>query len=208
MTVVAPLPQGWTIRSASEYRQNQWAGGRTTELWINPLDANVAARDFLWRFSTASVEQAGAFSDFSGYERWLGLRQGQGMRLELAEQWVELTSPHHVLRFSGHAKVMAALRNGPIDDVNLMVRVDLPQLELCELCSPQIPPKGLVLARSTPRQWLIWADSSTLHVKANDVSVELSKGQCLHIEKLDMLQLFADSAAGCVVALLPVQASF
>lgn len=47
----------------SDYITTKWSGGLTTQLGIAPAGAVYADRDFLWRLSSATVEDAE--SDFT-----------------------------------------------------------------------------------------------------------------------------------------------
>ena len=42
----------------SDYITTKWSGGLTTQLGIAPASAVYADRDFLWRLSSATVEDA------------------------------------------------------------------------------------------------------------------------------------------------------
>lgn len=54
------------------YKTSKWAGGTTTELFIWPIGAAYENRDFLWRLSTAKVEQQESdFTKLTDYERVL-----------------------------------------------------------------------------------------------------------------------------------------
>ena len=92
----ASLQQTVIIRQA-DMSISQWAGGSTTQLAIYPPHSTVAAQDFLWRFSSATVEQSGAFTRFPQHQRLLALRQGAGFSLtveaKLASAAPDATTP-------------------------------------------------------------------------------------------------------------------
>ena len=46
----------WEKRSPEDYVCSVWSDGTTTQLLIAPEGAHYAARDFLWRVSSATVE--------------------------------------------------------------------------------------------------------------------------------------------------------
>ena len=77
-----------TLIAPAQQTVTQWAGGETRQLAIAPVGATVAARDFHWRFSTATVLQSGPFTVFDGYSRYLAIRSGAG--LDLADDLVAL----------------------------------------------------------------------------------------------------------------------
>ena len=66
------------ITPAAAMPVSQWAGGETRQLAIFPQSATVAAQDFQWRFSSATVLQDGAFTQFPKHQRLLALRHGAG----------------------------------------------------------------------------------------------------------------------------------
>ena len=54
----------------SDYITTKWSGGLTTQLGIAPASAVYADRDFLWRLSSATVEDAESdFTALPDYER-------------------------------------------------------------------------------------------------------------------------------------------
>ena len=54
----------------SDYITTKWSGGLTTQLGIAPAGAVYADRDFLWRLSSATVEDAESdFTALPDYER-------------------------------------------------------------------------------------------------------------------------------------------
>jgi Uncharacterized protein conserved in bacteria len=60
------------ILTQTDFLISTWSGGTTTQLFISPQGASLAARDFDWRISSALVESdTSDFSLFEGYERIL-----------------------------------------------------------------------------------------------------------------------------------------
>ena len=128
---MAPLPAGLKPDSArlvraSEHLVTSWAGGETRQLAIAPADSSVTARDFDWRFSTATVLQSGPFTFFDGYQRYLAIRTGAGFELTVTNtgapaQQIELKSRQHQVCFAGTASTAATLLDGPVRDINLML---------------------------------------------------------------------------------------
>lgn len=99
-----------------------WANGRGTTLEIATFPAAARAGGvWAWRLSVAAVNEDGPFSALPGVDRALVV--GQGRAMELTVDGV----PHHVERyqaieFSGDADVRCSLPDGPLRDLNLMVR--------------------------------------------------------------------------------------
>ncbi len=74
---------------------------------------------YLWRLSMAPVVESGAFSQFSGYDRYLTLVEGEGLKLK--GQIVHLGE---VFKFSGDEAVSGELIEGKILDLNLIIKRD------------------------------------------------------------------------------------
>ena len=115
------------IIEQSQYQRMPWKNGLGETLEIQRHDDESGLR---FRISQASVVEDGMFSDFSGLHRTLVLLSGEGMTLEHAGTNTDTHNRHiHVLnnvldiaRFSGGDKTHATLKNGKIEDLNIMVR--------------------------------------------------------------------------------------
>lgn len=145
---------------ASEQLVSHWAGGETRQLAIAPAGSSVAARDFHWRFSTATVLQSGPFSAFEGYQRYLAMRSGAGLELAVTapgapQHRMQLCSPQHQAYFAGAASTEATLLDGPVRDINLMLSAGL-QGGLRALRLQANQPAFLQTVASG--WWLIYAD--------------------------------------------------
>jgi environmental stress-induced protein Ves len=112
------------IISPSEYRAEKWRNGRGETLVLH-TEFLPHSTDFAYRVSIAAVDTDGPFSEFSGYDRTLVLLGGNGVTLQHdGKQSDELMSRFSVARFSGDSKTVATLREGPIQDFNLMSHRD------------------------------------------------------------------------------------
>ncbi|NMM47709.1 HutD family protein [Marinigracilibium pacificum] len=61
-----------------EHLTTNWAGGKTTELYIYPEDSHYKTGDFLFRISTASIEiEESVFTQLPEVERTLMVLEGQ-----------------------------------------------------------------------------------------------------------------------------------
>jgi len=95
-------------------------GGVTREIAAWPPGADLAG--FEWRISTATVAAAGPFSNFPGVDRiLLVLAGGLALRIDSAPMQV-LRSGDPPLAFPGDVPVEAELTDGPVTDLNIMVR--------------------------------------------------------------------------------------
>jgi len=127
---------------SSSLQVSPWknGGGRTRQLLIWPPTASLAADDFTWRLSSASVEASAApvpFSQFPGRQRILTVLGSRGMRLRLAGE-ASSRVLHPLLaaddagadqraleRFDGSVAASAELLgNGsaPVEDLGLIFR--------------------------------------------------------------------------------------
>jgi len=173
------------LTPASAQQVTHWAGGETRQLAIAPVGATLAARDFHWRFSTATVLQSGPFSVFSGYRRYLALRSGAGFQLAVTTppgptQQITLTNPRHQACFCGGASAGAQLLDGPVRDINLMLAPGFcGGLQALTLEAGQ--PQSL---QATPAaSWLIYADGlnagATVQVRSSNGQWTLTAGDVL-----------------------------
>ncbi len=74
----------WTIKIVKEQEQDhaKWSGGVTTQLGIYPLTALYKKRNFAWRISTATVEDAkSTFTSLPGFKRIIMPLQGEPLQL-------------------------------------------------------------------------------------------------------------------------------
>ena len=95
-------------------------GGVTREVAAFPPGAAMDA--FEWRISLAEIAADGAFSVFPGVDRVLTVIEGQGLMLDVDGRLLVLDAASPPLAFAGDAEVSARLTDGPIRDLNLMVR--------------------------------------------------------------------------------------
>lgn len=114
-----------SVLRPEDARRVPWRNGRgTTVEWaIAPAGAEAARLDFDWRVSAAGVVENGPFSAFPGYDRWIVVTDGAGMTLDHGD-----AAPPRTLRrgepyrFDGAWPTTARLLDGPVADLNLMLR--------------------------------------------------------------------------------------
>ncbi len=98
------------------YRRAPWKNGHGTTLDIAIAPGSEPA----WRVSLASIERAGPFSDFTGYDRTIVVVNGTGcvLRFDDGEAiTLEFLQPY---AFRGERAVCAELQNGPVEAFNVM----------------------------------------------------------------------------------------
>ncbi|QCI67666.1 HutD/Ves family protein [Phreatobacter stygius] len=111
------------IIRAGDYRRMAWknGAGETTEIVVSPAGASLDSFD--WRVSMARVALAGPFSVFPGIDRTLCILTGRGIDLTIAGQGTRrLDRDSDPLRFSADVAAAADLRDGAIEDLNVMTR--------------------------------------------------------------------------------------
>ena len=110
------------ILRAADRISTPWknGGGVTCEVAAFPAGADLD--DFAWRISLAEVAADGPFSPFPGVDRVLTVIEGAGLMLEVDGRMLALDAASPPLAFPGDVPVAARLTDGPIRDLNLMVR--------------------------------------------------------------------------------------
>ena len=114
-----PSAAGLQLVDAASVAPQAWrnGGGQTRELLTWPLGA-----DWRVRISRADIDSDGPFSAFPGVERWFTVLQGAGVVLTFADAHHQLEPGDDPLRFEGAAAPGCRLRDGPTQDLNLMLR--------------------------------------------------------------------------------------
>lgn len=106
------------IIPAQAQKTTDWAGGTTTELFINPPEANYSARNFKFRISTAKVAlEASSFTSLPGYKRILMPLLGT-IGLSHEGQPPKVLEPFQQDTFDGGVPTTS---KGKCQDFNLMV---------------------------------------------------------------------------------------
>ena len=96
-------------------------GGITRNLAVEPEGAGFD--DFLWRVSFAEVNARGRFSSFPGVDRSILLWRGNGLLLHTKDGGVvALSEDSDAYVFGGEEEIEAGLVDGPVTDLNVMVR--------------------------------------------------------------------------------------
>ena len=96
-----------------------WANGRGTSYEI--ASDRIESGEWTWRLAMAPVNEDGPFSRIECVNRFLAVVDGAGMLLSVDRKKLPCL-PMQVVRFRGDAITDATLTDGPIMDINLMVR--------------------------------------------------------------------------------------
>ena len=117
------------IISKDQYQRATWKNGLgyTDQIAIYPPQAELERGNFLWRLSSARIEQDSPFSPFPEHDRVLVILSGKGVRLthtfdpsdppEVAE--IPLLSPYE---FPGDIPSTCDLLSGPVVDLSVFIR--------------------------------------------------------------------------------------
>ncbi|MBC2770540.1 HutD/Ves family protein [Pusillimonas minor] len=99
-----------------------WRNGQGQTREIETFPSGAGFDDFIWRISLADIGQAGDFSAFDGVDRIITLVKGSGVNLNFNDgerHTLEYGVPYP---FAGERPLHATLQNGPVQDLNLMLR--------------------------------------------------------------------------------------
>ena len=115
--------------SRSEYVRSHWKNGLgfTDQIAIEPAGADLRKGDYLWRISSAAIENASDFSVFPEHDRGLVILSGAGVRLTHRDpdsdysDTVELP-PFEPYEFPGDIKSSCGLVDGPVQDLSVFFK--------------------------------------------------------------------------------------
>jgi uncharacterized protein len=103
-----------------ERRTMPWANGRGI---THEVIASPNSEDWDWRLSIAEVSEHGPFSVLPSVDRILVVATGNGITLNVAGVSHTLKR-FDKLHFDGQQEIIGELTNGPVYDLNLMVKRD------------------------------------------------------------------------------------
>jgi uncharacterized protein len=87
----------------------------------NPADKEK----LLYRLSQAVVRNPSAFSDYSGYNRWLTILEGDGLKLNQ-----QFLFPDQIIHFSGDEKIFCENLSSEVIDLGLIYDFNLIEAEM------------------------------------------------------------------------------
>lgn len=101
-----------------DFVTTNWSGGTTTQVYIEPLEATVAEKNFDFRISTATVEvDESVFTQYEDYNRFITPLTGS-LKLVKSDETVDLL-PFDIYAFGGEEPITSY---GKVRDFNLMVK--------------------------------------------------------------------------------------
>lgn len=123
-----------TVKRPEEYAVSVWAGGKTTQLYIYPEDAEYAKRNFLFRLSSATVEcEQSEFTSLPGVDRIIMPLRGS-LHLYYEGHGEKVLREYEQDSFDGGWQTTSM---GRATDFNLMMRGVKGRLEVLELAAGQ-----------------------------------------------------------------------
>ncbi len=99
----------------AQYKRMPWKNGGGTTI-------TIAEDEGVWQFGRTPIAQAGAFSDYAGFDRLQVLVAGSGLVLQTPEREIDVRTPFKPVRFRGEEKIASRLETGPVEVVNLIGR--------------------------------------------------------------------------------------
>lgn len=112
----------------SQYRRSTWKNGLgfTDQIAIFPESSDLRLGNFLWRISSAQIQQDSPFSPFPDHDRVLVILRGAGVRLthdygdgEGETVKLPLLAPYD---FPGDVPSKCELLSGPVLDLSVFLR--------------------------------------------------------------------------------------
>jgi environmental stress-induced protein Ves len=162
-----------------------WANGRGTSYEI-ASDRNEAGK-WTWRLAMAPVNEDGPFSRIECVNRFLAVVEGAGMLLSVDRKKLQCL-PMQVVQFRGDAITEATLTDGPIMDINLMVRRKEAEGEMAIISNA-----GLLNGAS-----IVVAVGGSAQVKSGDSTIDLERHDS--ILECDAETISLISGTVCVVS--------
>ena len=162
-----------------------WANGRGTSYEI-ASDRN-GAKEWTWRLAMAPVNEDGPFSRIECVNRFLAVVEGAGMLLSVDRKKLQCL-PMQVVQFRGDAITEATLTDGPIMDINLMVRRKEAEGEMAIISNA-----GLLNGAS-----IVVAVGGSAQVKSGDSTIDLERHDS--ILECDAETISLISGTVCVVS--------
>lgn len=105
-----------------DHKTTEWAGGKTSEIFIWPPDGNYSSREFDWRLSSATVEAPESdFTRLEGFDRYITVLEGE-LNLSHEDGVNHIINGNKVYGFSGAAKTHSL---GKAIDFNLIYKSEM-----------------------------------------------------------------------------------
>ncbi|KRB55915.1 HutD family protein [Flavobacterium sp. Root186] len=165
-----------------------WSGGLTYEYMIYPKTANYTDRDFVFRISSATIEEVpSVFTKFKGYYRYLVMLDN-GLEIEVNKE-KKVYEKHEIMEFNSDDEV-TSYTNGM--DFNWMIseKISRHKLEITnsnQNCNAQI---------------IILFSLNTTSIKINEKSYYLEPYDLLVIENQEKENILLHFSNECLFGVL------
>lgn len=169
-----------TVLEPASFASFPWKNGRgtTTDIAAEYADGarpgDWAAAQ--WRFGRTTIDVPGPFSDMTGFERHQAVVRGRGLRLRPADGGeIDERMPFSPVAFSGEARIVSVLDDGPVEVVNLIVRrtAGTGRLAVIDPARPVEPGPGT---------HIVYAAAEELALRVDGAHVVLPAGHALRTE--------------------------
>lgn len=188
----------------NDYAVSRWSGGSTTQIAVFPPDSSYSARNFLWRVSSAVVEdERSTFTPLPDYDRHLMLLDGSLLLRHDGGEPLRLNA-RQVHSFDGGA---ATESQGRCRDFNLMLRKGLCRGELRHISFEGTGEELLRLplpdSKFSHSAFLLYCAAGSVRVSLNDEVCSLTESESLLTEDTGdaALHLMGQEAAFAAAAI-------
>ncbi|MGK5087822.1 HutD family protein [Bdellovibrionota bacterium FG-2] len=186
--------------TSRDFKQMPWKNGKgtTTQIAIYPPEAEFPGDAFLWRVSSAPIDESGAFSTFPGYDRLLMITEGSGIILN--GKPLVCGQP---LGFSGEEASQGELIQGPVRDLGIIYRRGEVRAQIALSAIPKGGPSTLTLPLNSEFHLFVCVQGE---FKVHNAPTErLATGECLFVrdslnqKTLQLTAMTANAAIASVV---------
>ncbi|KAF2334844.1 HutD family protein [Flavobacterium daemonense] len=176
------------LLSKESSKASVWSGGLTYEYMIYPKTANYADKDFLFRISSATIEEAPSeFTKFKGYYRYLVMLDNC-LNIEINKE-KRTYEKYEILEFNSDDDVTSYTKG---IDFNWMVSEKISQHKLIKTNSEQHYNAQIII--------LFFLDTTV--IKINEKSYHLEPYDLLVVENQEKENIMLDFSNECLVGIL------
>ena len=174
---------------------SNWSGGTTTQLFIYPPEASYAARNFLFRISTATVEtETSTFTDLTGFNRILLLLNGE-LSITHNNHQTHYLKPYQPHSFDGGWHTTA---EGKVTDFNVIsnpnIQTQVTVIELNANQSTQL---------NTTANWVcLYVTKGAVKVQQHNEEITVNENDFLIINSTQEIELFAEQNSLAVASFI------
>ncbi len=169
-----------TIYDKKNFKQSNWSGGTTTELYIYPPGADYAKRNFNLRISTAVVNlKESEFTPLQGINRLLMLLDGS-IIIKHEGHYSKIMHPLEIDSFSGDWKTTSI---GHCTDFNVMTKGN-PDVDLFSVIIKENTPTKIITKQIFKILYLYVAKGNAVLV-TDDATYNLNTNEFIILSEID-----------------------